>query len=62
MDKTDLPPEVLPEEVWLELMGSTGLQRFIRENFGLYQPPDIDYQAIRAENIRRTLRNRALGG
>jgi hypothetical protein len=62
MDHDDLPPEMLPEEVWHELLQrSSGLQRFIRENFGLNEPPG-DHRAIRAENIRRTQRNRALGG
>jgi hypothetical protein len=31
---------------------SVSLQRFIRENFGLYHPPG-DYKALRAENLRR---------
>jgi hypothetical protein len=29
------------------------VQRFIRDNFGLYAPP-ADYAALRAENLRRT--------
>jgi hypothetical protein len=32
---------------------SCSLQRFIRENFGLYSPP-ADYAALRAENLRRS--------
>jgi hypothetical protein len=30
------------------------LQRFIRDNFGLYRPPG-DYAALRRENLRRSL-------
>jgi hypothetical protein len=32
---------------------ATNLQRFIRDNFGLYQPPG-DHRALREENLRRT--------
>lgn len=30
----------------------SALQRFIRENFGLYSPPG-DYRALRLENLKR---------
>jgi hypothetical protein len=46
-----------------ELLDRTsGVQDFIRKNFGLYHPP-ADYKAIRAENLRRTQRaeKKALG-
>lgn len=45
-------PSPLAVEIVREVAGVT-LQRFIRENFGLYHPPG-DYRAIRAENLRRT--------
>lgn len=32
---------------------SASLQRFIRENFGLYSPP-ADYAALRRENLKRS--------
>jgi hypothetical protein len=53
MDKRDLPPDMPVEEVWQEMLDRISVQRYIRENFGLYSPP-ADYAALRAENLRRS--------
>jgi hypothetical protein len=47
------PLDKLPADEREELARVTGLQDFIRDNFGLYAPP-ADYAALRAENLRRT--------
>ena len=49
-------PEDAPLPQALEVIRectATNLQRFIRENFGLYSPPG-DYAALRRENLRRS--------
>lgn len=46
-------PPLLAREIVREC-SATSLQRFIRENFGLYSPPG-DYVALRRENLRRSL-------
>jgi hypothetical protein len=52
-DDTDDAPPSLAREIVREC-AITSLQRFIRDNFGLYAPPG-DYLALRRENLRRSL-------
>lgn len=50
-EERDDPPD-WADEIAREFSHAS-LQRFVRDNFGLYHPPG-DYKAIRAENLRRT--------
>lgn len=52
MARDDDPPSVWAEELARDCQFRS-LQRFIRENFGLYAPP-ADYAALRRENLKRT--------
>lgn len=52
IDDPDEPP-ILAREIVMECT-AINLQRFIKDNFGLYSPPG-DYRALRAENMRRSL-------
>ena len=51
-DPDDAPPPLALEIV--RECACISLQRFIRDNFGLYRPPG-DYLALRRENLRRSL-------
>ncbi len=51
-DPEDSPPAFVREIV--RECSAVSLQRFIRDNFGLYSPPG-DYAALRRENLRRSL-------
>lgn len=53
MPRDDDPPDEWAEELAMDCQFRS-LQRFIRENFGLYYPP-ADYAELRRENLRRTL-------
>lgn len=52
-DEADDPQPLLAREIIREC-AATSLQRFIRDNFGLYAPPG-DYRSLRRENLRRSL-------
>lgn len=54
-DERDDPPD-WADEIAREFSHAS-LQRFIRDNFGLYAPP-ADYRALRIENLRRTAKAR----
>jgi hypothetical protein len=45
-------PKWTAEEIARECF-STAIQRFIRDNYGLWHPP-ADYAALRRENMKRT--------
>lgn len=54
MDDSDLPPELREDRVaWAELLYRSSVRDFVKDNFGLYQPPG-DYRALREENLKRT--------
>ncbi len=52
-DDPDEVSEPLTNEIVRECV-AVSVQRFLRDNFGLYSPPG-DYAALRRENLRRSL-------